>query len=218
VADAASADAAITLAVLRDSAPAIASPVAARLRDTSFASDAADELPVAPSAFPVTFVTAPAIVSITAVNAALADLIVDSAAAHVSPTAASTFAVRLTIEPVHGSYNNLTFAANSTTCGVQGNYILSREAGSQSATWTIGNLAWVSCIVALRVTPQTSTLSATASTMSASLARGARKVLAAVPARVNYEDERPEFTEAVDQILYPHLKLDDPSYHGPTSR
>lgn len=48
-----------------------------------------------------------------------------------------------------GSFANLTFANQSTVTGVQGNYIVLGTSGSQSATWTIGSVAWGSVMGAL---------------------------------------------------------------------
>jgi hypothetical protein len=45
-----------------------------------------------------------------------------------------------------GKWLNLTFSANSTTQGVQGNYILGGAPVAQSASWTITSAAWVTCI------------------------------------------------------------------------
>lgn len=47
-----------------------------------------------------------------------------------------------------GAWNNLTFSNNSTTCGVQANWLVTASKAAQSASWTIGATgdAWVATI------------------------------------------------------------------------
>jgi len=108
-------------------------------------------------------------VTTTAYSAALANDLVIAIEAHATGTGP-------TVQP-GGSYANLTFNANSTTCGVQGNYILHGVAGAQSATWTIGSALWVSCIGALKVTPLTSSLSAATAAPAAAISKTDQKPL-----------------------------------------
>jgi hypothetical protein len=78
-----------------------------------------------------------------------------------------------------GSWTDSTFSNNSTTVGCRGAYQLHGTVGSKSASWTIGNVAWVTCIGAIKVSPLTSTLTAGTATMAGSMSRKAGKTLAA---------------------------------------
>ena len=49
-----------------------------------------------------------------------------------------------------GSWNNLTFVNNGAQTGNQGEYNLNGASGSQTATWTISNVAWVTVVAALK--------------------------------------------------------------------
>ncbi len=77
-----------------------------------------------------------------------------------------------------GSWSNGTFANNSTTCGVRGAYQAIGTAGSKSASWTIGNVAWVTCIGALKVSPQTKSLTSGAATMAGGIAKSPNHLFA----------------------------------------
>jgi hypothetical protein len=78
-----------------------------------------------------------------------------------------------------GSWTDSTFSNNSTTVGCRGAYQLHGTTGSKSASWTIGNLAWVTCIGAIKVLPLTQTLTASMATMSGSTTKQPRKSLTA---------------------------------------
>lgn len=58
-----------------------------------------------------------------------------------------------------GIWSNLTFANNSTVCGVQGNYALNEGTSTASASWTINNVAWRTVIAGLKAQAQARSVS-----------------------------------------------------------
>ena len=80
-----------------------------------------------------------------------------------------------------GIWTETTWANNSTSVGVQGEYAVPRPVGSVSASWTITSAAWVTAICGLKVSPKTGTLTAGTATMAAGVVKQDAKALAGVP-------------------------------------
>jgi hypothetical protein len=81
-----------------------------------------------------------------------------------------------------GSWANVTWANNSTICGVQAEYILKGTVGAQSASWTISDLPWVTCLGALKLAQQTSTLSGATHAMGGGLSKTSKKSVSSATA------------------------------------
>jgi hypothetical protein len=61
-----------------------------------------------------------------------------------------------TVQP-GGSWSNMTFASDGASGGVQVNYISGVAISTLNPSWTIGNVAWGTLVVALKVTDTTTT-------------------------------------------------------------